>query len=66
MIFKWHIFCFQIYVNIDEGAKKLIPQGCQDVFWDEATWHDDDYYPGILYLLEQYKYVGNQFMKPKY
>ncbi len=42
-------------MNAAKGAVKLLPYGCQNAIWDEATWNDNDYYPGILYLLEQFK-----------
>ncbi len=48
----------QVHVNVGQGAQRILPSGCADVIFNEASWDYSDYYPGLLYLLQQYHNVA--------
>ena len=43
-----------VHVNMGTGARDIIPAGCADTIFDEASWDYSDFYPGLSYLLRQY------------
>ncbi len=46
-----------VHINMGTGAQDVIPTGCSDAIFVEASWDYNDFYPGLSYLLRQYNSV---------